>query len=116
MDKKISDVNEMIEQNRIDEHDDDDDVKETTNNCGSGRSTPTSVNDKEMTNKQNDDNEDDAIDNDDASEMRDNGGRCSVNSNNVNSSTRTMADELTFKDKEVSFLDLFSRFCALNNF
>ncbi|KAG5673046.1 hypothetical protein PVAND_003123 [Polypedilum vanderplanki] len=95
MEKRLSDVNEMIEQNRNDEHDEDDDVKESANNnCGSSnRSTPTI--EKE---KQNDDDED-AVDN----ENGDKSGRCSVNSNNVNS-TRTISDELARKDKEIAIL------------
>jgi hypothetical protein len=113
MDQKINDVNEMIENNIHD-----DDVRDG-NNCNSNRSTPTSV-DKEKTQNNNrqhgDDDDDDANDendDDNASEhnsssnkQRDNGDRCSVNSSmNVNSnSTRTMAEELALKDKEVSFL------------
>lgn len=98
MDKKINDVNEMIDHNQ----EDDDDVKDTNNHCSSNRSTPTS--DKE---KNHDD--DDIADNEDgenaAAESRDNGDRCSVKSSNVNNnsvSTRTMAEELALKDKEVS--------------
>lgn len=92
MDKKINDVNEMIDHNR----EDDDEVKETNNHCSSNRSTPTS--DK---GKNDDEDNGDVEMNDDA---RDNGDRCSVNSSNVNNnsvSTRTMAEELALKDKEV---------------
>lgn len=90
MDKKISDVNEMIE--------DDDDVKDINNHCSSNRSTPLS--DKGKNNQHDDDDDDD----EDAAESRDNGDRCSVKSSNVNNnsvSTRTMAEELALKDKEV---------------
>lgn len=93
MDKKLNDINEMIDHNQEDE----DDVKERMNNhCSSNRSTPTSDKEKE---------DDDIADNDDAAESRDNGDRCSVNSSvNKNSvSTRTMAEELALKDKEVSW-------------
>lgn len=94
MDKKISDINEMIDHNQ----EDDDDVKDINNHCSSNRSTPTS--DKEKCH-------DDEVENEDgenAAESRDNGDRCSVKSSNVNNnsvSTRTMAEELALKDKEV---------------
>jgi hypothetical protein len=92
MDKKINDINEMIDHSR----EDDDEVKEVNNHCSSNRSTPTSDKGK------NDDNDNGDVEmNDDA---RDNGDRCSVNSSNVNNnsvSTRTMAEELALKDKEV---------------
>ncbi|CRL05431.1 CLUMA_CG018473, isoform A [Clunio marinus] len=95
MDKKLNDVNEMIDNN----HEDDDDVKEETNHCTSNRSTPTSEKEKNV-------EDDDMVDNDDenATESHDNGDRCSVKSGNVNNnnsvSTRTMAEELALKDKE----------------
>lgn len=98
MDKKINDINEMIDHNQ----EDDDEVKDTNNHCLSNRSTPTS--DKEKNNRHNDDDDDDAAENEDALESRDNGDRCSMNSSNVNNntvSTRTMAEELALKDKEV---------------
>lgn len=99
MDKKINDINEMIDHNR----EDDDEVKHTNNHCLSNRSTPSS--EKEKNNRHNDDeNDDDAAENEDALESRDNGDRCSMNSTNVNNntvSTRTMAEELALKDKEV---------------
>lgn len=100
MDKKLSDINEMIDQNQ----EDDDDVK--NNHCTSNRSTPTNDDrDKEKTN-----DNDDALESphDADHESRDNGGdRCSSNSSNVNKptntiSTRTMSEELALKDKEVS--------------
>lgn len=91
MDKKLSDVNEMIDHSR-----DADDVRGTNNHCSSNRSTP--VSDKGRCHEQDDD------ENEDASESRDNGDRCSVNSSSVNKnsvSSRTMAEELALKDKEV---------------
>jgi hypothetical protein len=84
MDKKIKDINEMIDQSR----EDDDDVKDTNNHCSSSRSTPTSDKDKHH-----EDDDDDV-----------NGDRCSVKSSSVNNSTvstRTMAEKLALKDKEV---------------
>lgn len=100
MDKKLDDINEMIDHNQ----EDDDDVKRKNNHCASNRSTPTS--DKEKSSEHDDD--DDLAENDDgenAAEARDNADPCSVNSSNVNNnsvSTRTMAEELALKDKEVS--------------
>lgn len=94
MDKKINDINEMIDHNQ-----EDDDVRDTNNHCSSNRSTPTSEKEKNH-------DDDDVVENEDgAGESRDNGDRCSVKSSNVNSnsvSTRTMAEELALKDKEVS--------------
>lgn len=93
MDKKLSDVNEMIDRNQ-----EDDDVRGTNNHCSSNRSTP--VSEKERCHEQDDDD----AENEDASESRDNGDRCSVNSSSVNKTsagTRTMAEELAIKDKEV---------------
>lgn len=95
MDKKINDINEMIDHNQ----EDDDDVKDRNNHCSSNRSTPTSEKEK---NNQHDD--DDDAENEDVAESRDNGDRCSVNSSSVNNNsvgTRTMAEELALKDKEV---------------
>lgn len=99
MEKKISDVNEMIE--------DDDDVKDSNNHCSSNRSTPTS--DKGKNNRHNDEDDDEEED------ATDNGDRCSMKSSNVNNnsvSTRTMAEELALKDKEVrrNFHKLFTCF------
>jgi hypothetical protein len=87
MDKKMNDVEEMIDQSR----EDDDDVKDTNNHCSSSRSTPTS----EKQRKHHHDDDDDDV----------NGDRCSVKSSSVHNSTvsrRTMAEELALKDKEVS--------------
>jgi hypothetical protein len=95
MDKKISDVNEMI-----DREEDDDDMAIKGNDCGSNRSTPTS----DRAEKQHE--SDDVQENDDALEARDNGDRCSVNSSNM-INTRTVAEELALKDKEVC--ETFSR-------
>lgn len=92
MDKKINDINEMIDHNQ----EDDDEVKDANNHCSSNRSTPTS--EKEKNNHEDDD---DAVE---MEEARDNGDRCSVKSGSVNKnsvSTRTMAEELALKDKEV---------------
>lgn len=87
MDKKISDVNEMIEHSGVE-----DDTKSNNNNI-SNRSTP---------NKQHNDGA--------STPPRDNGTtiRCKYeNSSTVNNlnnivSTRTMSEELALKDKEVS--------------
>lgn len=93
MDKKISDINEMIDHNQ-----EDDDVRDTNNHCSSNRSTPTSEKEKSH-------DDDDVVENENgAGESRDNGDRCGVKSTNVNNnsvSTRTMAEELALKDKEV---------------
>lgn len=91
MDKKINDINEMIDHNQEDE-----DVRDTNNHCSSNRSTPTSEKEKN--------HDDDDVAENDAAESRDNGDRCSVKSSNANNSsvsTRTMAEELALKDKEV---------------
>lgn len=100
MDKKLKDINEMIDHNQ----EDDDEMKGTNNHCSSNRSTPTS--DKDKCHEQDDDDDiADHEDGDNAAELRDNGDRCSVKSSNVNKnsvSTRTMAEELALKDKEVS--------------
>jgi hypothetical protein len=101
MEKKISDVNEMIEHNRHDEQvDEDEDMMKGDTGCASNRSSPTMA-DKE---KHHNDNNDDAHDDehDDASEKRDNGDRCSSSNVKSSNSTRTMADELAVKEKEVS--------------
>ena len=66
------------------------------NHCSSNRSTPISDKGKN--------DEDDNGDVEMTDDARDNGDRCSVNSSNVNNnsvSTRTMAEELALKDKEV---------------
>lgn len=101
MEKKISDVNEMIEHNRHEQVDEDDEMKGS--GSASNRSTSPTMADKERHhNDNNNENDDDAHDeNEDASEKRDNGDRCSSNVNSSNS-TRTMADELAHKEKEVS--------------
>lgn len=97
MDKKINDLNEMIDHNQ----EDDDDVKDRNNHCTSNRSTPTSEKEK---NNRHEDMEDDAAEHEDTTESRDNGDRCSMKTSNVNNNsvgTRTMAEELALKDKEV---------------
>lgn len=100
MEKKISDVNEMIEHNRHEQVDEDDEMKGSASNRSS---SPTMADKERHHNDNNNENDDDAHDeNEDASEKRDNGDRCSSTNVNSSNSTRTMADELAHKEKEVS--------------
>ena len=93
MDKKISDVNEMIEHSGVEDDTKSNNNNISNNNCSSNRSTP---------NKQHNDGA--------STPPHDNGNtiRCKYeNSSTVNNlnntvSTRTMSEELALKDKEVS--------------
>lgn len=108
MDKKINELNEMIDHRK----DEEGEPKESNNHCTSNRSSPTS--DREQQKQQQRDDEDDTAARDEDVSMtessRDNGDRCSVKSSNANNnslSTRTMAEELARRDKEVSIRQVF---------
>lgn len=94
MDRKINDVNEMIEHNRVYEHEDEDRIKSSSSN----RSSPI-LDDRKKSRTDNDEcNENES---EDIEGMKSRSGDEHVN----NSNSRAMTEELSVKEKEV---------CALN--
>lgn len=99
MDKKINDVNEMIEHNRVYEHvDDEDRIK-------SNRSPALDVKENSLNNSR--ENNDECNETEDALEIiEDMNDRCnSGNISNINS--RVVTEKLSLKEKEVCNLHLF---------
>lgn len=97
MDAKINDVNEMIEHNRVYDHEE----LEEGNKNGSNRSSPILDSKKKPRNnsRENCDDNDDCNDNASENNINDNiKDQCGVVNN---SNSRTMNDELSLKEKEV---------------